>query len=124
MVIDLVTTLLLDAKEKLDLAEEAYANRKWSDAIYQGYTAFVNGAKAVLLAEDEKTNTQASIISLFDKIFIETQKITLQTSFKDLVYQINRNEPNSDFAKTYIEQAKNFFDAIEAYRAKELVYET
>ncbi|MDC9723777.1 MAG: nitrite/sulfite reductase [Urechidicola sp.] len=124
VVIDLVATLLLDAKEKLDLAEEAYANEKWSDAIYQGYTAFVNGAKAVLIAEDEKANTQASIIALFDKIFIETQKITLQTSFKDLVYQINKNEPNSDFAKRYIKQAKNFFEIIEAYRSKELIYET
>ncbi len=124
VVIDLVATLLLDAKEKLDLAEEAYVNEKWSDAIYQGYTAFVNGAKAVLLAEDEKTNTQASIIALFDKVFVETQKITLQTSFKDLVYQINKNEPNSDFAKTYIKQAKGFFETIETYREKELVYET
>ena len=123
VVIDLVATLLLEAKEKLDLAEEAYDNEKWSDAIYQSYAAFVNGAKALLLTEDKKTNTQASIIALFDEIFIETQKITLQTSFKDLVYQINKNQPNPEFAKTYISQAKDFFESIEVYRAKELVYE-
>ncbi len=123
VVIDLVATLLLEAKEKLDLAEDAYLNNKWADAIYQAYAAFVNGAKALLLTEDKKTNTQASIIRSFDEIFIETQKITLQTSFGELVYQINKNQPNPDFAKTYIHQAKAFFETIEAYRFKELVNE-
>lgn len=123
VVIDLVATLLLDAKEKLDLAEEAYLNDKWADAIYQAYSALVNGAKALLLTEDKKTNTQASIITLFDETFIETQKITLQTSFKKLVYQINKNEPNSNFARTYINQAKAFYKTIETFRVKELVNE-
>lgn len=123
VIIDLVATLLLEAKEKLNLAEDAYSNNKWADAIYQAYAAFVNGAKALLLTEDKKTNTQASIITLFDETFIETQKITLQTSFKKLVYQINKNQPSSGFAKTYINQAKDFFETIEVYRVKELVHE-
>ena len=123
VIIDLVATLLLEAKEKLDLADEAYLNNKWADAIYQVYAAFVNGAKALLLIEDKKTNTQASIITLFDETFIETQKIVLQSSFKELVYQINKNQPSSKFAKVYINQAKDFFEIIEAYRIKELVHE-
>jgi sulfite reductase (ferredoxin) len=123
VIIDLVATLLLEAKEKLDLANEAYLNNKWADAIYQVYAAFVNGAKALLLIEDKKTNTQASIITLFDETFIETQKIVLQYSFKELVYQINKNQPSSKFAKAYINQAKDFFEIIEAYRIKELEHE-
>ncbi len=123
VIIDLVATLLLEAKEKLDLADEAYLNNKWADAIYQAYAAFVNGAKALLLIEDKKTNTQASIITLFDETFIETQKIVLQSSFKELVYQINKNQPSSKFAKVYINQAKDFFEIIEAYRIKELEHE-
>ncbi|RLD28755.1 MAG: nitrite reductase [Bacteroidetes bacterium] len=123
VIIDLVATLLIEAQEKLDLAEDAYLNNKWSDAIYQAYATFVNGAKALLLTEDKKTNSQASIINLFDETFIETHKITLQMSFKELVYQINKNRPDSDFAKTYINQAKDFFETIEAYREKELVNE-
>ena len=115
--------MLLEAKEKLDLADEAYLNNKWADAIYQAYAAFVNGAKALLLIEDKKTNTQASIITLFDETFIETQKIVLQSSFKELVYQINKNQPSSKFAKVYINQAKDFFEIIEAYRIKELEHE-
>ena len=123
VIIDLVATLMLEAKEKLDLADEAYLNNKWADAIYQVYAAFVNGAKALLLIEDKKTNTQASIIALFDETFIETQKIVLQSSFKELVYQINKNQPSFKFAKVYINQAKDFFEIIEAYRIKELEYE-
>jgi sulfite reductase (ferredoxin) len=35
---------------------------------------------------------------LFD-CFLETNKITLDSNFKDLVYQINQNEPSEAFAK-------------------------
>jgi len=37
------------------------------------------------------------------------------------VYQINQNEPSEEFAVKYIQQATAFFEAIEAYRAKELI---
>jgi sulfite reductase (ferredoxin) len=120
VVIDLVATLLLEAKEKVDLASESFKDEKWSDAIYHGYAAFVNGAKALLLAEDKRTNTQAGIINQFDETFIETNKIELKTSFKSLVYQIKENEPTASFAKIYINQAIAFFETIEVYRIKEL----
>jgi sulfite reductase (ferredoxin) len=80
----------------------------------------VNSAKAILLSEGISTNTQAGIINQFDETFIDTNKIQLQSSFKDLVYQIKKNEPTAQFAKTYINQAIAFFDTIETYRAKEL----
>jgi sulfite reductase (ferredoxin) len=50
VVIDLVATL--PSKDKLTYAQEAYEESKWSDAIYQ-YAGFVNGAKALLLAENQ-----------------------------------------------------------------------
>ncbi len=120
VVIDLVATLILEAKEKVDLANESFKDEKWSDAIYHGYAAFVNGAKALLLTENKKTNTQAGIINQFDETFVDTKKIELQSSFKDLVYQIKENEPTVEFAQTYINQAIAFFETIETYRAKEL----
>ena len=121
VVIDLVQTLLLEAKEKLDLAKDAFEDEKWSDAIYHTYTAFINGAKALLLSENISTNTQANIINQFDDIFINSNKINLNSSFNDLVYQINKNEPSKDFARDYAEQSVAFFETIEAYREKELV---
>ena len=46
VVIDLVATLLFEAKEKIDSANAALSEQKWSDAIYLAYAGFVNGAKA------------------------------------------------------------------------------
>ena len=123
VVIDLVATLLLEAKDKLTFAREAFEEKKWSDAIYHAYSGFVNGAKALLLSENQKTNHQAGIIELFNTVFVETNKIPFQSSFKDLVFQINKNEPSEAFAKKYIQQAITFFDTIEEFRAKELIYE-
>ncbi|WP_289664718.1 HEPN domain-containing protein [Flavobacterium panacagri] len=120
VVIDLVATLLFEAKEKLILAQESFDEKKWSDAIYYAYAGFVNGAKALLLAENQKTNHHAGIVDLFDTVFIDTNKIELNSTFKDLVYQINKNEPSEAFAKDYIAQAVVFFDKIETFRAQEL----
>lgn len=120
VVIDLVATLLLEAKDKLTFAQEAFDDKKWSDAIYLAYAGFVNGAKAILLAENQKTNHHAGIIDLFDTVFIETKKIELSSSLKDLVYQINKFEPSEAFAKQYLQEATLFFKTIETYRAKDL----
>ncbi|OXB09028.1 nitrite reductase [Flavobacterium plurextorum] len=120
VVIDLVATLLFEAKEKLILAQESFDNEKWSDAIYHAYAGFVNGAKALLLSENQKTNHHAGIVDLFDTVFVENNKIELNSTFKDLVYQINKNEPSEAFAKDYIAQAVVFFDKIETFRAQEL----
>jgi sulfite reductase (ferredoxin) len=120
VVIDLVATLLLEAKDKLTFAQEAFDDKKWGDAIYHAYAGFVNGSKALLLSENQKTNNQAGIIDLFDTVFIETNKIPLQSTLKELVFQINKNEPSEEFAAKYIQEAIVFFDTIEAFRLKDL----
>ena len=120
VVIDLVATLLFEAKDKLTVAQESFEEGKWSDSIYQAYAGFVNGAKALLLAEKQKTNTHAGIIDSFDTVFVEGNKIELGSSFKELVYQINKNEPTEAFAKQYIQEAITFFEKLEAYRAADL----
>jgi sulfite reductase (ferredoxin) len=51
---------------------------------------------------------------------VETNKIELNSPFKDLVYQINKNEPSEAFAKQFIQQGIAFFENIENYRAKDL----
>lgn len=123
VVIDLVATLLLEAKDKLTFAKEAFDDKNWSDAIYLAYAGFVNGAKAILLAENQKTNNHAGIIALFDTVFIDTKKIPMRSNLKDLVYQISKNEPSEAFAKHYIQEAALFFQTIETYRDKDLANE-
>jgi sulfite reductase (ferredoxin) len=120
VVIDLVATLLFEAKDKLTFSHEALQEGKWSDSIYLTYAGFVNGAKALLLAEGQKTNTHAGIIDLFDTVFVETNKIELASSFKDLVYQINKKEPSEAFAQKFIQEGVAFFENIENYRAKDI----
>jgi sulfite reductase (ferredoxin) len=123
VVIDLVATLIFEAKDKMTFAAEAFDDKNWADAIYLAYAGFVNGAKALLLSENEKTNHHAGIIDLFDTVFTATNKIELKSTFRDLVYQINQNEPSEAFAKSYIQDATAFFEAIELYRAKDLANE-
>ncbi|MCG9794185.1 nitrite reductase [Flavobacterium algicola] len=120
VVIDLVATLLLEAKDKITAAQELFAEQKWSDAIYLAYAGYANGAKALLLADKQKTNTHAGIIESFDTVFVATNKIELNTTFRELVYQINKNEPTEAFAKQYIQDAISFFEKLEAYRAADL----
>jgi len=116
VVIDLVATLLFESEEKIENAIEAIQEEKWSDSIYHSYAAIVNTAKALLTSEGSKTNTHASIIENFDKVFVETNKVELESSFADLIYQINQNEPTEEFAKIYAEKAKNFYHKVDAFR--------
>ncbi|WP_366185079.1 HEPN domain-containing protein [Flavobacterium ovatum] len=120
VVIDLVQTLLFEAKDKITAAQELFEEKKWSDAIYLAYAGFANGAKALLLAEKQKTNTHAGIIEAFDTVFVAENKIELGTTFSELVYRINKNEPTEAFAKEYIQEAISFFGKLEAYRAADL----
>ena len=120
VVIDLVQTLLLEAKDKVGSAIEAFEEQKWADSIYHTYAGFVNGAKAILLSENVKTNTQANIIAEFDKTFGEDTALKTETSFADLVYQIQNNEPTQEFAEAYLADANAFFTRVDAFRKKQL----
>jgi sulfite reductase (ferredoxin) len=120
VVIDLVATLLLEAKEKLDLGQEALDSGRWSDSIYHHYAGLINAAKALLLGEDVSTNSYANIISLFDEKFVETGKVNLGRSFTDKVYEIKNHEPSEEFAKAYAAQALEVYQVLKNYREEEV----
>jgi len=120
VVIDLVATLLLEAKEKLDLGQEALENGRWSDSIYHHYAGLINAAKAILLSEDISTNSYANIISLFDEHFVSSGKVTLDSTFAEKVYQINQHEPTPEFARAYAKQALEIYQALKSYREEEV----
>ncbi|MEP1490295.1 MAG: HEPN domain-containing protein [Algibacter sp.] len=119
VVIDLIATLFFESEEKIENAKESFDDGVYSSAIYYAYTSLVNSAKALLLAENKKTNTHAGIITQFDEFFIEGGKIDLGTSFSDLIYQINKNAPTKDFAVNYIDSANKFLAAVRTYRESE-----
>ncbi|EAR13240.1 ferredoxin-nitrite reductase [Polaribacter irgensii 23-P] len=122
VVIDLIATLLFESEEKITSAEEALKENQFSDSIYYAYTAFVNTAKALLIAEDIKTNTQAGIITSFQEHFVASNKIKLAGSFEDLVYQMKDENPTEAFAKKYLMDATLFYKQIDAHRKSTVSY--
>ncbi|GAB4107848.1 nitrite/sulfite reductase [Echinicola sediminis] len=120
VVIDLVATLLLEAREKLANAEDSMNDKKWSDSIYHTYAGLVNSAKAILISEGKAANSYSNIVEQFDELFVASGKINLGGTFADIVYEIQKNEPTEDFAKTYYAKAEQVYHALSDYRAKEV----
>ena len=116
VIIDLIATLFFESEEKIDSAKEAYNNEVYSGSIYYTYQSIVNSAKALLLAENKKTNTHAGIIKQFDELFIARGKINVGTAFSELIYQINKQAPTKEFAEKYINDANVFLQKVRAYR--------
>ena len=120
VVIDLIATLFLESEEKIENAKLSFDNKVYSSGIYYAYSSLVNSAKALLLAENISTNTQARIISQFDEYFVETEKINLELSFSELVYQIKKYAPTKEFALKYISNAGKFLEKVKEYRLSEV----
>ena len=116
VVIDLVATLLYESDEKLGWANEAFTDGRWADAIYHSYNTFVSSAKALLLDKNINSSTQTGIIREFDTNYVATREIDMETSFNDLVLQINQNEPSETFARGYLKQATEFLETVKAKR--------
>ncbi|MFT7497868.1 MAG: sulfite reductase (ferredoxin) [Porticoccaceae bacterium] len=121
VVIDLIATLFLESDEKIEEAKAAFDNKVYSGAIYEAYRSMVNSAKAILLSENIKTNTQVGIISQFDELFVGTKRIELGTSFSDLIYQIKVYPPTKDFASNYIGTASKFLNAVKVFRQEQII---
>lgn len=120
VMIDLVATLIFEAEEKLDWAENSFNEKLFADSIYHSYATIISGAKALLLGKSLKTNTQNDIINDFDKHFIDTAEIKLDGTFRAFVLQINKNEPTKLFAETYLKDAKEFIKQASALREMQL----
>ncbi|MBY0245390.1 MAG: nitrite reductase [Sphingobacteriaceae bacterium] len=117
VVIDLVATLLLESEEKFEWAKQNLAHKKYSDAIYHTYSTFVSAAKSLLLAKSVNSSTQIGVIKEFDSHYVDSKGFDFETSFSDLVLQINKNEPTEAFALQYFNQAENFLKQIKLKRA-------
>ncbi|WP_350285079.1 HEPN domain-containing protein [uncultured Croceitalea sp.] len=120
VIVDLVATLFLESQEKIENAEEALKAGKWAASIYYAYQSIVNSAKALLTAEKTKTNTHARIIKDFDRLFVATGKVQLETSFESIALQLNKNKPSEAFAQSYLKNAKQVLTTLEAHRKLEL----
>ncbi|GAA4438471.1 nitrite/sulfite reductase [Pontibacter saemangeumensis] len=116
VMIDLVATLLYEADEKLEWAAEALEEKRFADAIYYGYSAYISTAKALLLDINVKCNTQSGIIQDFDTNFVAAGTFDFTPDFKSQVLQINQQEPGEEFANQYISKALLFLQQATSYR--------
>lgn len=116
VIIDLVSTLFFEAEEKLAWSAEAFDNGQFGDSIYYTYASFISSAKATLLDKQIHVNTHHTLITDFDKHFVETKEIKLHKSFKELVLQINQNEPTKEFSETYFSEAQAFLNQVKIFR--------
>jgi sulfite reductase (ferredoxin) len=123
VMIDLVATLILEAEEKLSFSQENLDKKAWADGIYHAYSGFVHTAKALLLQQGVQCNTQHGILNDFDKHFTEKGLYTNTPSFKELVLQINKNEPSEGFANEYLSEAKVFANWAKQFREQAILAE-
>jgi sulfite reductase (ferredoxin) len=112
VMIDLVSTLLLEAEEKLQWSVESFDAKAYSDSIYHAYSVFISSAKAMLLDKGINSSTQTGIIRDFDEQYKESNILAGLGSFNDLVLQINKNEPSAEFAQHYVGTTVDFINRI------------
>ncbi|MFQ5446587.1 MAG: nitrite reductase [Saprospiraceae bacterium] len=117
---DVAGAIIGDAQKKIEAAETLLADGAFTDAIYIAYTAFITGAKALLLAEDIRCNTHINILDDFQKHFVETGAFTFSTDFPHHVLRLNEHEPEADFASQYIAGARSFLSKVIATRLARL----
>jgi len=120
VMIDLVQTIFVEADEKLDDAELATSEGRLADAAYHIYSAFIQGAKALLVSIGARTNTQKAIIDTFDKEFVETGKVQLETSYADTALKLTQQVPDAAFIQQYIAEGRDFIKKVRVYRANEV----
>ncbi len=116
VVIDLIATLLLEAEERLQWADENMEAGSFADAIYHAYSAFIQGAKALLLDENVNASTQIKVLTEFDTRFVDTGRFTFEGAFREYVLRINKHEPTAGFASRYLADSREFLKTALAYR--------
>lgn len=120
VMVDLVATLLFEAEEKLQWAEEAFNENRWADSIYHSYATFISAAKALLLDKNITVSNQHAVIQKFDEHFLLNENCEWGFDcFKSTVMLINQNEPSKGFAETYFQAAKLFLEKAFEFRTIE-----
>jgi sulfite reductase (ferredoxin) len=118
VMIDLVSTLILEAEEKILGAEDCLRNNQWADSIYNAYAAQVHSAKALLLQQGVHCNTQIGILNDFDIHFTAKGLYKENGSFKQEVMRMNETTPSAEFATEFIQQALAFIQFAKSWREK------
>ena len=120
VIIDLVSTLFLEAEEKLGWALQSSENGKPADSLYHSYAAMVHAAKGLLLTRDVVASTQAKVLGHFDEEFTEQGLFSFPlNSLKSQAFEINNHSPSDNFAKAYYAEALKFVESAKVFHASQ-----
>jgi sulfite reductase beta subunit-like hemoprotein/uncharacterized protein (UPF0332 family) len=110
--IDLVTTLLYEAYEKVEEGHYFLEEGKYRDAVYTAYSSIIQSAKSFLVKNGQKTNSKHQITEAFEAYYPLINSRFLAPTFREL---LNEKETNVDqkFAREYVQQAEQFHIAID-----------
>ncbi len=122
VMIDLISTLIMEAEEKIAASEDCLSNSKWADGIYNAYAAQIHTAKALLLQQGVQCNTQHGILKDFDTHFSD-KGLYIPGSFKTAVMYMNDVPPSETFANEYLQQAKKFIEFAKVFREQAVLAE-
>lgn len=111
---DVVGTIIQDALEKIEAAHNSFKEERLADATYHAYSAFVIGAKALLLSKDVHCNTHIGIIQDFDSHFVEPGNFDFQPSFQEVV--LRKEAYNEEKSREYLKSAEKFLEGVILYR--------
>ncbi|MCH2045387.1 MAG: HEPN domain-containing protein [Saprospiraceae bacterium] len=111
---DMVSAILKDAEEKLNLAQNALKENALVDALYQAYGSIVIAAKALLLAKDVKCNTHIGIINDFEQHYIQNNDFQLNknVNFTTYVLDFKKQTPDLALANSYLNDAQDFLNKV------------
>lgn len=118
--LDVVGTIINDARQKIESAKEACEEKNLAAAVYHAYTAFVIGAKALLLSKDVKCNTHIGILESFQETYMQDGEFPLSGDFPSYVLRLNEQQPDPAFAGQYLEDADNFVSTVIRIREDQL----
>lgn len=116
VILDVVGSILKESENKLNWSRTSLQNQAYKDAVYHAYSAFVITAKAILLGEDVKCNTQIKILEDFQEIMITKGKFSFEGDFVSEVLKLKENVPDKEFAIRYTESANRFYRQALRYR--------
>lgn len=110
--IDLVTTLLYEAYEKVEEAQYFIEQGKYRDAVYTAYSSLIQSAKSFLVKNGQKTNSKHQISEAFEAYYPLIKSKFLASSFKELLNE-KETDINKKLAREFVQQAEQFHLAID-----------
>jgi sulfite reductase (ferredoxin) len=119
VMIDLIQTLIFEADEMYEWAENSLKEGRAGDAVYHTYAAQIRAAKALLTAKNVSVNSHESIIKAFDTNFPDFNA-EFGASFEVLIDKNRTDTLTFLFAENYLDIASNTIKWIKNQRNEQV----